>query len=1597
MSSPIDTRIVEMKFDNAAFEKGIKQSTASLENLDKTMTKFTGLGGGRAALKSGLDLVQTIASKLPWNSIQNGVAGIAKGIGNVFQGTFDAVKTASKAAIGGLTAIGAAVTGITTQGGVTRALNIEQARFQLKGLHVDWNDIQEDLDYAVKGTAYGLDSAAKAAAQLVASNVEVGDSMKQALRGISGVAAMTNSDYDSIADVFTTVAGNGRLMGDQLRQLSSRGLNVAATLGTALDKTEAEIRDMVSKGQIDFATFAKAMDDAFGEHAKAANETFTGAMSNVKAALSRIGAEFATPGLESLRKVFVSLIPVIDAVKKNITPIYELASSSMQKLSDSTTKFLDSLTNTDELDKNGFTAMDKFSWSIGRIAEELVGTFNAVKNIFDLVFGRFSSALQQNGMVLRPFMYDVIDATRSIREFAESMMPTGKDLMAVGLIIDGVVGTVSKAISAFKDFSGMLFAELSPRLNGTLLPAIESVIYAWNMFISGGISAFMSAAPHIVSIIANLVSIIMDVAIGISEGIAKVLPGFFELLSSGSGIISVLSDRLSGLINSTGSGTGVFNAIGETIGGLFSKVASFLPSVETFDDVLNRLIKTITNLVSELINLVKEADPVGSFFDLLQSVASGITDSIKAAADSGALSEIMSGIKHALVSFNILDIVSILNMSFLQGAVMSLTDTLAKLKTSLTNFSLARLVGLGPAMYEIELAFKSLQQNLQAKTILYIAAAVAAMAAALLALQKADTEKLYAVLPALMTLVASVSAAMISLKGLFVGNNTVILLGIAAALIALGLSVNLIASSLKKLSSLSWSELAVGAVGLLAVVGALSGLIAVMSKIGMVSKGAGVLMGAGISLLLIASALKVISSIKAEDMGRSLLAMTVMFGGLAGLMAVVGAMKGKFLAGAMAIKTVGSSMLTMSLSLKLLSTIPFEAMGPAIASMMSMLLGLVAAMLAMSKIGLKALVGAVAIKAAASALALMSLSLLALSTMSMEGMGTALIALGGGLAALCLAMMLMQGCIGGAAALVLASASLLMLAPALVVLSGIPLPGVAAALIALGGSLLILGIAARFIPIPSLLALSVGLLSIGAAAAVLGVGIAAAGLGLVMFATALNIIFGIIVSFSSSFADLVKTFATGLGEGIASFVQSLAENVPQIQSGMSVLMLSMLETIGSFIPAVVNLALQFVVQLAFAIANNIGPLVYAGLSIVSNLILGLAAGIGQLINAGIALIVAFVSGIGRGLAQNKGTMIQAMWDLINGMIQVAAELIASFVEKIPGVGGQLADGIRSWSEDVAPVSEEVAVEFTEATQDAVEGEAPDLGKSIMGTLGENLENNAEEVEPAGEAAANVFGGSFGDKFASMDLLKNVDISSFMQQGEPVGGSIGDGIATGVENSEPDVTGAVENVAQSAGEVDTTNNGKRPGDRFGQGFLNGIQAWRPNILEEVRSIGSEAEGELGKVLAEHSPSRVTFQRGSWFAEGFLLGISGKSKAVADAAGGMGRAASGAIGEVLSEMDELIDGMDWNSTPTVRPIFDGSDLERGFASINGMMPRTDIRAAGMLGYGSERALGSSSQSQTTNTYNITLDWEAGMDANDMVMALGNALRNQSLMYA
>ena len=257
----------------------------------------------------------------------------------------------------------------------------------------------KNVSDSVDGTAYSLDAAAKVASQLAASGMRAGDEMFSSLRAVAGVAAMTNSSYEDIGRIFTQVAGQGRMMGDQLLQLSGRGMNAAATLAEQLGKTEQEVRDMVSKGQISFSTFASAMDNAFGEHAKKANETLNGAFSNVKSALARIGAEFVAPLIVQngpLVQVLNTIREKVNDVKRNIVPFAELVTTTINKLATKVNAAISKLNIDKMFEKFSFLSRDfgaskiiklvnGISKPIEKVTDTVKETVNAVTDLDDIV------------------------------------------------------------------------------------------------------------------------------------------------------------------------------------------------------------------------------------------------------------------------------------------------------------------------------------------------------------------------------------------------------------------------------------------------------------------------------------------------------------------------------------------------------------------------------------------------------------------------------------------------------------------------------------------------------------------------------------------------------------------------------------------------------------------------------------------------------------------------------------------------------------------------------------------------------------------------------------------------------------------------------------------------------------------------------------------------------------------------------------------------------------------------------------------------------------------------------------------------------------
>lgn len=382
MSQTVETRVVEMRFDNDQFERGVRTSMATLEKLKSNLKLEDSAEGFKNINKA--------ANSVSFDGIAAGVEALQKRFSTLGIVGMRVIENITDSAMNMLGKATSYVNDGIIQGGKNRAMNLENAHFQLQGLLKDEqavSAVMKNVTDSVDGTAYSLDAAAKVASQLAASGMRAGDEMFAALRGVAGVAAMTNSEYEDIGRIYTQVAGQGRLMSTQLLQLSTRGMNAAATLAEHLGVTEAKVREMVTKGKIDFKTFAEAMDSAFGEHAKKANETFTGAASNIRAALARIGALFISPLIEqngALVQLFNAIRVKINDIKNSIGPVADFFVNSVTAMANALTKLLTEFDFKNAIEKITHIFSSKWGQFEKRLNSVGVSTENFQKKLKDV-------------------------------------------------------------------------------------------------------------------------------------------------------------------------------------------------------------------------------------------------------------------------------------------------------------------------------------------------------------------------------------------------------------------------------------------------------------------------------------------------------------------------------------------------------------------------------------------------------------------------------------------------------------------------------------------------------------------------------------------------------------------------------------------------------------------------------------------------------------------------------------------------------------------------------------------------------------------------------------------------------------------------------------------------------------------------------------------------------------------------------------------------------------------------------------------------------------------------------------------------------------
>lgn len=290
----------------------------------------------------------------------------------------------------------------------------------------------------------------------------------------------------------------------------------------------------------------------------------------------------------------------------------------------------------------------------------------------------------------------------------------------------------------------------------------------------------------------------------------------------------------------------------------------------------------------------------------------------------------------------------------------------------------------------------------------------------------------------------------------------------------------------------------------------------------------------------------------------------------------------------------------------------------------------------------------------------------------------------------------------------------------------------------------------------------------------------------------------------------------------------------------------------------------------------------------------------------------FVDAFGEAMATSKGSLDAAI-----------KEMILS-----------LATGL---SESFGPVSVAFSAEFDKCYRACMEKKLifRELGKTIIHYLDSGLRFKPDIVKQA-------IGGLVNNAISDSTVYH---YDMFMTNGKTIANKLADGILY-----DPNIAkNALQTLINNAANGIDTKSFYNAGVYAVNGFENGLKD-----KEAVRKVGTAAY-ELGKkaytkameAINAHSPSKLMMEVGKYFDQGFAIGIEDNAGYAENASGSMAESVIRTTQDALKRVGEMVLN-DVDTTPTIRPVLDLSNVESGTRRLNTIFSQTQaLRASASFG--------------------------------------------------
>lgn len=278
-------------------------------------------------LARAMVMVRADTSQLP-SDLESAKSAVSAGLAGIHG--------AMAGVLGGISALGAGF----IRSGIASAASFEQTQIAFETMLGSAAETEKTLaaltSFAAK-TPFEMPEILQAARGLIQFG-ERGDELMNTLKFLGDASAGTSSRFGDIALIFNQVRGVGKLLTQDFRQLSTRGVISLQDIAKHYGKTTEEAQKMLSTGKISFKDFANVLEGVSKEGGRFANmmEKQSGSLLGLKSTLNDaigiLGRFVATPIAEMFKPLVKFAIIATDAVSALVQKFPGLASNILSAI-----------------------------------------------------------------------------------------------------------------------------------------------------------------------------------------------------------------------------------------------------------------------------------------------------------------------------------------------------------------------------------------------------------------------------------------------------------------------------------------------------------------------------------------------------------------------------------------------------------------------------------------------------------------------------------------------------------------------------------------------------------------------------------------------------------------------------------------------------------------------------------------------------------------------------------------------------------------------------------------------------------------------------------------------------------------------------------------------------------------------------------------------------------------------------------------------------------------------------------------------------------------------------------------------------------------